>query len=58
MAWGEKDFFKPFKGYQLLEEGIVKYGAVHIAKGCGHHLYFDDPEATMNSLLTTFFEIE
>lgn len=43
MVYGEKDFFKPHAGEELLKEGTINQGGVYMAKNCGHHIYFDDP---------------
>jgi hypothetical protein len=58
LTYGEKDFFKRKYADDLFKEGVLKTGSVNTVFGCGHHLYFDDPENTLKYTLDSFFKIE
>lgn len=57
MCFGEKDPFTREPADQLVKEGIIR-GSVHSIKGTGHHLYMDNAELTLKSMLKGFFELE
>ena len=56
--FGESDFFKRGPADELIEKGVLRNSTVFDIPGAGHHPYIDNPDASVNFIISNIISCE